>query len=168
MHAVSGLRAGLVLGGLLACAGVQAHRLPECLTTIGWNPDSGRSEIVHRLHGHDAELAVSRALGEPGLRLAELEGRAKLALYVEQRFAIAPLVDGEPGELLALELVGAELDGQWVLVFQEYPGELPQALAIRHEVLRDAYPDQVNQVNLVRAAGVRTLYFRGKDDWQMP
>lgn len=165
---VGGRQALVALAGLLAAAGALAHRLPESLTSIGWNPDTERTEIVHRLHGHDAELAVSRALGEPGLRLAEMEGRAKLALYVERRFVIAPLVEGQPGEPLALELVGVELDGQWVLVYQEYPGRLHQPLALRDDILRDAFADQVNQVNLALADGLHTLYFRGEDSWRSP
>jgi len=122
-------------------------------------------EIVHRLHYHDAETGLARILGLPDLSLDSVQGRARLALYVEQRFGMAEHSSGEEGETLQLNLVGAEADGEFILVYQEFSGRLPAQLAIRNDILRDAFPDQVNQVNLSIGQQVKSLIFSGKDRW---
>ena len=99
--------------------------------------------------------------------LETLVGRAQLALYVEEHFKLAPSDGGRPGDRLPLELIGAELDGEFVLVYQEFTGELPAELAIRDDILRDVFPAQVNHVNLSSAGRVRSLTFGGDDEWRI-
>lgn len=139
--------------------------MPGSLSTIKTNPTSGSIEIIHRLHNHDAELGIITLLGDRTFTLETLVGRAQLALYVEDRFAIAGIVDGNPGVPLALDLVGAELDGEFVLVYQEYHGQLPAIVAVRDDILRDVFPDQVNHVNIAVGGEVRSLTFSEDDEW---
>ena len=146
-----------VLGFALSSA---AHRAPGSLTTIEWNPASEKTEIVHRLHSHDAELGVGAALDIPDLSVHDLEGRANIALYVEARFSIT---SGEDN--LRLELVGAELVGDYILVYQVQAGRLPQEIRVFDSILRDIYPEQINQVNIQDGDSVRTLAFSDDDDW---
>ena len=141
-----------------------AHRLPESLTTIRENATTGNVEIVHRLHAHDAEIALSEALQQPRISLAALEAQAELALYIEQRFQLAEAQTHAPIELT---LLGATLEGDYVLVFQETAiKSLPAALAVRNDILRGTFPDQVNRVNLFLRSELRTLVFRGDDSWK--
>jgi hypothetical protein len=147
----------------LTAASAPAHRAKTGLTTIEQNPRSGRVEIVHSLHWHDAELGLGGVGGNPQISLMTVEARARLALYVEERFAIA---DAKTASPLTLELVGAELSGDYVLVYQELAEALPDAIAVRHDVLRDVFPEQVNQVNLFLGDDVRTLVFAGDDGWK--
>jgi hypothetical protein len=150
---------------LLVAALAQADRQPLGLTTIKRSPTSGAVEIIHRLHNHDAELGLNLVLGERVASLDTLEGRARFALYVESRFTVATAGDDSVGAPLALELIGAELDGQDILVYQEFAGEFPAAVAIRNEVLRDVFPEQVNLVNVAVDGEIRSLTFRDDDDW---
>jgi hypothetical protein len=154
-----GFVAAVALLGISLAA--DAHRAPGSLTTIGWNSRSGTTEIVHRLHTHDAELGVGEILGIPDLSVETLEGRAQIALYAEERFRIA----GEDGEL-PLDLVGAELAGDYLLVYQEYAGRLPARIQVRDDLLRDVFAAQVNQVNVEDGDTVRSLVFAGDDGWQ--
>ena len=78
---------------------------------------------------------------------------------------MAAVVDGRPGGRLALELIGAELDGEFVLVYQEFSGELPAALAIRDDILREVFPDQINHVNVATGGEVRSVTFSDDDEW---
>lgn len=157
----------LVLCLLLAVAWPSAaHRMPGSLTTVEYNPATDRVEIVHRLHAHDAELGVGTLLDEPDFSFDDLEDRATLALYVEKRFALAAWAGGEGGEQITLSLVGAELEGDWIFVYQEYAEALPAEFAVRDDILRDVFPAQANQVNVSLAGSVRTLMFRGEDRWQ--
>lgn len=125
-----------------------------------------RIEIIHRLHSHDAELGLAAVLGERGISLETLVGRAQLALYVEERFGVAPIENGKVGPRLPLELIGAELDGEFVLVYQEFAGELPAGIVIRDDILRDVFPDQVNHVNVATGGEVRSVTFSEDDEWQ--
>lgn len=154
------LRYALAGALALVATGGQAHRALSALTTIEWNAATQSTEIVHRLHTHDAELGVGEATGRPGLSVLDLEGRARIALYVEANFAIEA-----DGRALALDLVGAEVAGDYLLVYQERPGPLPARIRVRSDILRDAYPDQVNRVNVVDGDAVRTLTFEGDTGW---
>jgi hypothetical protein len=142
-----------------------AHRMPGSLSTIKTNAETGIIEIIHRLHIHDAELGMVVLTGERQLTLEQLAGRARLALYVEEQFSIAPVVDGKNGKRLPLELIGAELDGDFVLVYQQYAGELPADIAIRDAILSDVFPGQINHVNVATGDEVRSLTFSEDDEW---
>ena len=138
-----------------------AHRTPGSLTTVKWNEATGRTEVIHRLHSHDAELGVGTSLGLPDLSVEELEGRAHIALYVEAHFHIKG-VDKE----LNLDLIGAELSGNDILVYQELPGRLPQSVLIWDDILMEAFPAQLNQVNIKDGDSVDNLIFAKGDGWQ--
>jgi len=139
--------------------------MPGSLSTIKRNPTTGSVEIIHRLHNHDAEQGIVTKLGDRTLTLDTLVGRAQLALYVEAQFVIAAAAGGEIGSPLELELVGAELDGEFVLVYQELEGDLPAEIAVRNDILRDVLPEQVNHVNIALSGEVRSLIFQGEDVW---
>lgn len=139
-----------------------AHREPGSLTTIKWNETSAKTEIVHRLHSHDAELGIGAVLNNPRLSVLNLEGRAYISLYVEQRFHIA----GHDGEL-DLDLIGAELAGDYILIYQEYAARLPDKISVRDGILRDAYPAQINQVNIEDGKATHSLTFADDDEWHV-
>ena len=145
----------------IACAAI-AHREPGSLTTIEWNELADKTEIIHRLHSHDAELGVGAVLNRPNLSALDLEGRAYIALYVEERFQIA----GSDGEL-ALDLIGAELAGDHVLIYQERDGRLPDKISVRDSILRDAYPAQINLVNIEDGDATHSLTFADDDEWKV-
>lgn len=142
-----------------------ADRQPGSLSTIKLNAATGNVEIIHRLHTHDAELGVIAALDDRSLSIEQLVGRAQLALYVEERFVVAGTDGNEINAPLDLTLIGAELDGEFVLVYQEFKGELPAQIAVRDDILRDVFPEQVNHVNIVLGGKVRSMTFSDRDRW---
>lgn len=150
---------GLVLLGTLQPA--LAHRVPGTSSTIDWNPRSGLSEITHRLHVHDAQTGVERVHDVGPLSVADPEHQARIALYVEERFEIES-ADGTP---IALKTLGAELVGDYLLVYQESATRLRGPIRIRNDILRDALPVQVNEVFIRTGNGVRTLRFEGDVGW---
>ena len=141
--------------------------MPGSISTVKRSASGDAIEIIHRLHTHDAELGVAAALGKHNVSLETLVDRAQLALYVEERFVIAAYEDGRISNRLPLELIGAELAGEFVLVYQEFAGQLPADLAIRDDILRDVFPEQVNHVNVAVAGEVRSVTFSGDDEWRM-
>ena len=154
-----------LLAMLLLSVFADAHRMPGSLSTIKKNPNTGSIEVIHRLHNHDAELGVITILNDRSITLEQLVGRAQLALYVEERFLLAAVEHGSIGAPLELELVGAELDGEFILVYQELKSELPGEIAVRDDILRDVFPDQVNHVNIAVNGEVRSLTFQEDDEW---
>jgi hypothetical protein len=148
------------IAGFAIASSALAHREPESLTTIKWNGASGRTEIVHRLHAHDAELGVGRSLGLPALSVSDLEGRAHIALYVEAHFHIRS--NGQP---LKLDLLGAERSGDHVFVYQETSARLPASIEVYDDILRGAFPRQVNQVIIEDGDAEYRLMFTPDDGW---
>lgn len=145
---------------LARAPGALAHRAKAGLTTVVWNERTSSLEIIHRLHVHDAREALVQVSDLARPDLGDLKARARLSLYVEEHFALA-LPDGEA---LTLELLGAELEGDYVNVYQEAaPESLPSALEVRCSFLQDVFADQVNTVNFELGGPVRTLVFT-KDD----
>ena len=152
--------AGLLMGLALSA---RAHRAKAALTLVTWNRSAGVLEIDHALHAHDAEIALAQVGGVSAPDLSRLEDRARLALYVEERFALT-IPGGAP---MPLKLLGAELDGDTIHVYQEVPlNAVPPRLLVRNMILRDVFPVQINQVNIDRGNGpdqIRTLTFLGGD-----
>jgi hypothetical protein len=153
--------AGAILVWLaLAAATAFAHRQSGVLTTIEWSDGAGALQVTHRLHVHDAIL-ILEALGVRRPELDRVEDRARVALHVEAHFALA--VPGQP-ERQAL-LLGAELDGDELFVYQELPcsGE-PAAVDIVNTLLGGVVSPAWNTVNVATPAGVRTVTFgAGRD-----
>tara|TARA_B100001059_G_C17823445_1_gene579811 strand:- start:416 stop:691 length:276 start_codon:yes stop_codon:yes gene_type:complete len=79
---------------------------------------------------------------------------ARIALYVENNFMI--LNDQGP---MNLKLVGAELVGNYIYIYQELKQPLEPNVFIKNEILREIYPLQINQVNMINEENIRTLMF---------
>jgi len=158
-----GIKSFFFFGLLLFAPLLLAHRTPEGLTTIERNPNTGTIEITHRFHLHDAEEAMQVILSDGNLTLESIEGRAKLALHVESAFQI---IDGESETPVSLHLIGAQIEGDNVLVFQECTNDLPRLIKITHDALRDAFPQQANTLNLKLDSRIRTLVFRDANKWK--
>jgi len=155
------LPALLVIAWLIP-APLVAHRAHISLTTVEWNARARSLELIHRVHLHDAQRVLDELAPTRDLALADLEGRARFALYVESSFDLWP---GDEEAELPLTLVGAEIEGDHILVFQEIElPEPPPALRVRCVLLRDLFDDQVNHVNLTVGEGTRTLRFSGEDE----
>jgi hypothetical protein len=136
-----------------------AHRAQTVLSTVMWNAGSGMLEVTHRLHAHDAELTLAATTGAPAVDITVVKNQAQLMLYVEQHFG---LTDG--GRMIALQPLGAEFEGEAILLYQEckLPAP-PKDLAIDNRILRDVFEGQTNLVNVRLAQRTRTLIFSGTD-----
>ena len=149
----------LLAGALSLLAGqALAHRIPECVTTVAHRGTT--LEVTHRLHRHDARrlLAQTQPLSDDE-DLDALTHRAAFALLVEARFALRA---GD--KVLALKLLGAEVDGDYVYVYQETAVETLDELEVHHRVLGGA-----GITELYRVQGTQTARFvlDGKDRWQL-
>jgi len=139
-----------------------AHRSQSVLTVVNWNPDTSMLEVSHRMHAHDAEVGLAQSTGDanaPAVDISVVGNQAKLMLYIEKHFALA-----DAKGAIKLEPLGAELESEAILVYQEAKlAAPPPELTINNQILRDVFDQQTNLVNVRMAQRTRTLIFTGKD-----
>ena len=115
---------------------VEAHRGHAVWTDIVWSGES--FEIVHRMHLADA-IVVNRYMGgtQP---IEELRSLALVALYVDERFAL--LSSQGQSTAIELETIGAEIEDDFLLVYQEWTTPLPDRFpVIDNFILLDVEPE---------------------------
>jgi len=155
----------IVLMGL-AVSTVWANQKKTAVTTVLFNERTGNIEIMHRFLIHDAEHAVKQirdvSFGKEADIIASENTRQAFSQYVSERFSILD----QNGELLELTLLGSEIDGNSIWVYQEtpIPADL-QSMTISHSALRDIWIEQVNRVNIERNKETGTLIFQGNIEW---
>jgi hypothetical protein len=147
----------LLAAAVALTVAAHAHQQKAAVTRVLFNERSGNIEVMHRFRLHDAEHAVREIFGGDADMLSVPRTRDRFAAYVADRFEL-----GAGGEALALDLLGSEIDGQHLWVYQETP--IPATigtLTMRHDALRDLWPAQSNLVNVQRGGEVRSLRFEG-------
>lgn len=141
--------------GLLAILGPRAtaHKLQYSVSDLRWRPDAGRLEVAHSIHLDDA-MALLASLGDYDGAVG-VRTQAQLLLYVEQHFKLS-----RDATRLVLEPVGADVEGDYLWVYQELDLPVfPSSLRVQCTLLHDYYPLQQNQVNFTVGDTVRTLRF---------
>ncbi|MCF2947235.1 hypothetical protein L0668_03890 [Paraglaciecola aquimarina] len=133
-----------------------AHQQKSSISTVLFNPRTHNIEVMHRFRVHDAEHAVKHIFGKDADILDAETTQAKFSEYVEQKFS---LYDSH-NKPLPLKVVGHEIEGQFFWVYQEtkQPAKL-ENLKIRHDALRDLWPEQVNTINVEGKGDLQTLTF---------
>ncbi len=152
--------------GLLALSPASAHRKPVVMTTIE-KIEGDKLGITHRFHAHDAVsiLALDPQNTQP--ELDSLRSRAKVALYVSEHFLMATRQAEGPLAPVELKLIGAELEGEFLFVYQET--ELPASMDnmyARSDLLSEIGNDWLSHVNLTIDEVIRTITFSGKTRWK--
>ena len=141
-----------LIGGAAA-----AHQQKEAQSDISLNTRTGLVEIVHRFSVHDAEHVMTDDQGRPVDLLADPAAQGRFAAYLARTFSI---IDGVTGAPVTLTLLGAEIEGAYLYIYQET--DIPPApidWMIRHDALREIWPDQVNRVNIRAYGDLKTLIF---------
>lgn len=123
----------LALFSTVPCA--HAHRGHAVWTDIVWAGEG--FEITHRLHLADA-VRIHRVLLEGAEPVETPRSLARLALYVEARFRVR----GVAGEAQTLQTLGAEIEDDFLFVYQQWSTPLPTRFPeVDNGVLIDAEPE---------------------------
>jgi len=158
-------RFGGVLLGLLVLSTAEAHQQKNAVTRILFNENTGNIEVMHRFFIHDAEHAAGLIFGERQMLAESRESRELFSSYVINRFSIEASFRGGNPEVLSLSYVGEEVDGQFLWVYQEIPGQEDiTAFTIENLALRDVWSDQSNLVNIERDGKIYSLIFDGSSE----
>ncbi len=148
-----------IIGTLLfATFSLSAHQQKSAISTILFNPRTKNIEIMHRFRVHDAEHAVKQIFGKDADIIDSKKTQKQFGDYVNQRFN---LFDNDE-QLMPLKMVGVELDGKFFWVYQETADSMQTTkynITIRHDALRDIWPEQVNTINVEGKGKLQTLTF---------
>lgn len=128
-----------------------AHKLQYSTSELIYRVDDQRLEVIHSIHLDDAIVLLAQ-LGDLGGTMS-LETRARIMLYVEDRFFVS---SGE--QQISLEPVGAQIEGDALWIYQEATLERPLVnLVVRTTLMHDVFEEQKNQINLIVGDEVRSL-----------
>nr|WP_166454571.1 DUF6702 family protein [Duganella rivi] len=132
-----------------------AHNFHMGIADISYNERTGSTEIVHTYTAHDLATLLTNLYGRQ-FDLGRADSEAPLRRYVEKQFTVA---DAE-GKRLPLQWVGAKVDADSVVIFQEIPSvKLAKGSRIHNALLIDFLPSQKNTVNLQTDGTTKTLLF---------
>jgi hypothetical protein len=150
---------------ILACAfavapPALAHRSQSVVTTVIWNAETSKLEVMHRIHAHDAEVGLMQATGSAeNVDITVTRNQAQLMLYVEEHFSLKG-----PQGLITLQPLGAEFQSEAIVLYQEAKlARAPTELTIENRILCDIFDQQTNLVNVRLDKRTRTLIFAGGD-----
>ena len=146
-----------VLLGLWQSAGF-AHQMQVAMTTISFKAASGTIEVIHRFYTHDTEQVLTELSGKQVDLVGDGDMQRQFGRYVSEHFQLTDQATGQ----LPLSLVGVELEGDFIWVYQEtaIPAQLRE-LTVLNSALLDILPNQVNTVNVECGDVVSTLVFSG-------
>ena len=141
---------------LFAAFSVSAHQQKTAISTVLFNARTENIEIMHRFRVHDAEHAIKEIFGKDADIIDSKETQKQFGDYVNQRFNLFDS-DEQP---LPLKMVGVELDGKFLWVYQETTQSTNlNNMTIRHNALRDLWPQQINTINVEGKGKLQTLTF---------
>jgi len=149
----------VLIATILTAVSVSAHQLQVAISTVTFVPRNNTIEVIHRFYSHDAEHALSLLTGHRVDLLQDEESQQVFGRYVSEHFQLS----GQDETELPLLLVGVELEGDFIWVYQEMP--VPRQLnelSISNSALMDVVPGQVNTVNVECGGEVDTLVFSEK------
>lgn len=119
--------------------------------------------MSHQFLLHDAEHAFAKISGDKAGITLNPKTQQAFADYVQHSFGLRDGAD----KLLALKLVGFEVEGKHIWVYQEIP--IPtdaESFLVLMNTLQEVWPDQVNHINIDCAGKVYSIRLKAGDDWQ--
>ncbi|MFW5633518.1 MAG: DUF6702 family protein [Erythrobacter sp.] len=148
-----------LLAALAVALPASAHQQKLAISILSHNERTGMLEVVHRVPLHDAEHALKRrGVAAPDI-VGDIPSRRAFVRYIAERFTVTH--DGEP---VAFTLLGSEIDGGSLVVYEEAPSPGPGArITVRSLILTDVWARQENRVNIGAGTEVETLIFRAGD-----
>jgi hypothetical protein len=135
-----------------------AHQMQVAMTTVTIKAASGTIEVIHRFYTHDTEQVLSQLAGKQVDLVGDGQIQQQFGRYVSENFQLTD----QAAKPLPLSLVGVELEGDFIWVYQEttIPAQLSE-LTVRNTALLDILPKQVNTVNVECGDMISTLEFSG-------
>ena len=154
------LLAGLISLPFVSLASpARAHRELLTVTEMNWNKSTQTLDITHVFHIHHAEQALAHMGVLPNDDLRDMRNQARLAVYVEEHFALKDADD----KALMINTIGAEAGVADVYVFQECRlDKAPAELWVKCDLMRPEIQNQINEVHLIKDKRVASMRLSGR------
>ncbi|TGE10356.1 DUF6702 family protein [Hymenobacter fodinae] len=150
---------------LLLSLAAWAHAYHASIMELRYNPQKLQLEIALKVFSDDFEKALS--VGQSAGISLDKSPKEQVNTLVLQLVRRSVEFSTKPGEVLPLTLVGIqhEHDSHWVYFTAKLPRPV-QSVSMRHKLLLDVFPDQMNIVNLEAAGQKQSLLFRSGQEQQ--
>jgi len=138
---------GVLLATLILCSGWLPHKFYVSLTELRYNPQTERFEVSMRIFPDDLDRALLERSGIQTQLATELEHEkadSLLKTYLLESFSLTANEIAITFNYLGKE---PESDAIWCYL-ESTPVSAPLGLSIRHELLTETFPDQVNIVQV--------------------
>ena len=138
---------GVLLVTMILCGGWLPHKFYVSLTELRYNAQSERFELSMRIFPDDLDRALLERSGihtQLATKLEHEQTDSLLRTYLLENFTL------EADEVeIAFNYLGKEPESDAIWCYLESdPVPAPRQLSIRHELLTEIFPDQVNIVQV--------------------
>ena len=142
----------------LAGAGPALHAYHSAITELRYNPAKKQLELSVKVFTDDFEKALSQGQPKP---VSLTEAGPRPLVTADAYFQRTLQFSTTAGAKLPLQLLGmqAENDGYWFYCKVALPGPVA-GVKLRQAVLLDAFPDQMNIVNIEANGKKQSALFR--------
>ena len=142
-----------------------AHTYHASILELRFNPEKQRLEMALKIFIDDLEKDLSKGKSAP-VRTDQLS-RAQLNPLLQDLLLRSVQLSRTAGKPLPLTLVGLqkETDAYWVYFTAPLPATAT-GITLRHQLLLDIFPDQMNIVNLDAKGRKQSLLFREGEEQQ--
>ncbi|UOQ78167.1 hypothetical protein MUN84_06090 [Hymenobacter sp. 5516J-16] len=156
------LVAGLLLVGQLVA---WAHAYHASIMELRFNPEKQRLEMALKIFIDDLEKGLS--VGKPTPIRTDQLARIQLDPLLTDLLRRSVQLSPRPGAVLPLTLVGLqkEKDSYWLYFTAPLPASAT-GVTLRHKLLLNLFPDQMNIVNLEAKGQKQSLLFRDGEEQQ--
>jgi len=138
---------GVLLVTMILCGGWLPHKFYVSLTELRYNAQSERFELSMRIFPDDLDRALLERSGIQTQLATELEHEdadSLMRAYLLESFSLQA-----DGVEIVFSYLGKEPESDAIWCYLESgPLPAPQKLSIRHELLTEIFPDQVNIVQV--------------------
>ncbi len=136
-----------------------SHQMKESISVMTFNQNSGLVEIAHRIYVHDAEVVLKHISDLNRDLLTDHQAQNDFVQYIVNHFSVK--FDSVP---LALKLLGLEIEGQHIWIYQEYPYSVkPNFISVNYNAMMDLWPDQRHVINIEGLGSVRSMQLLSDD-----
>lgn len=142
-----------------------AHPYHTSIAEIRYNAKTQSLEIAIKVFADDLEKTLSDSAKKPFVINQTPAIQAQIAAYLKKVLAL----ETSGKQVLPLKYLGSEAEKDTYWLYAEIPvkpEQLKQA-QLRHQLLLDAFEDQMNIVNFEINGQKRTLLFK-QDDYRKP
>jgi hypothetical protein len=140
-----------------------AHAYHASVMDLRLNAKTQQLEVALKIFTDDLETTLSKGQPKPVTLDQTAVVQPLMAAYLRRTVSFGT----KPGETLPLNYVGMERekDAHWVYFSVKLPRPV-QTVTLRHHLLMDQFPDQMNIVNLEAGGKKQSALFRDGNEVQ--